>query len=89
MIIGIEKLVKKPRPVLVAMAEREGIKVSKYWKRITLATKILEKRKLDELQDKPPETGPEPGESNLKPEFEEALADDRLVEAAEGGPGLP
>lgn len=69
---AIDKLKKLRRPVLVEMAERLGIKVSVRWTRPTLAKKIIEKQKLDELYQEP-DSGPEPEPEGpkRKPVFED------------------
>ena len=48
---GLEQLRKNSRPVLVKMAKKLRIKVRVGWNKTTLAQKILEKQKLDELED--------------------------------------
>jgi len=69
---GLEQLRKNSKPVLVRMAKKLNIKVSVGWNKTTLARKILEKQKLDELKE--PETSqklePESDESLRKPDFE-------------------
>ena len=94
---GLDTLKKKPRPVLVTMAKKLDINVGVKWTRPTLAKKIIEKEKLKELDDHA-----DPNKSRVivaqrNPEFEAALAGDRLSEAIEdelespqdekGGPG--
>lgn len=87
---GLEKLKKKSRPDLVTMAEGLDIKVSKYWNRTKLATVIIEKNKLKELEvdeyvDPQKSRGAAP---ELNPEFEAALARDD-TESIEGPPESP
>lgn len=71
---GLDKLRKKPKPQLLRIAKKLDIKIAHTWTRTILATKILEKQKLDELNvpepSTPPESEPEPGQSKRKPEFE-------------------
>lgn len=67
---GLEQLLKNSKPVLVKMAKRLRIQVRVGWNKTTLAKKILEKQKLDELEDSPVQPGPDPGESKRKPDFE-------------------
>ncbi len=84
---GLDKLKKEPKPVLVKMAERLGIKVSVRWRRPELARKILEKQKLNELEEPAPQSTAETPETEgpkRKPEFE-----DLITESAESEPELP
>ncbi len=71
---GLEQLKKNSRPVLIKMAKKLHIKVpkSRSWTKELLARKILEKQKLDELDETPVPVGtePEPGKSDRKPDFE-------------------
>jgi len=71
---GLDKLTKMSKPSLRTLAKNAGIKVSVGWTKTVIATKILEKQKLDELNvpepSTPPESEPEPGQSKRKPEFE-------------------
>jgi len=89
---GLEKLKKRSLPDLRKIAERSGIKVYMNWNRTTLAKKILEKQKLDELEESPVQPEPDPGESKRKPDFE-TLATEGPTEAPESpqldeqGPG--
>jgi len=88
MIKGLNDLKKRPKPELLKLAKKAGIKASVGWNRTTLATKILEKQKLEELEESesPLELEPEsePGQSKRKPDFE-TLA----TEAPEIAPDLP
>lgn len=89
---GLEQLRKNSKPVLVKMAKRLKIQVRVGWNKTTLAKKILEKQKLDELEDSPVQPGPDPGESKRKPDFE-ALATEAPAQAPDSsqvdkeGPG--
>jgi len=67
---GLEKLRKKPKAELIKMAKRSGVRFSENWNRTRLATKILEKQKLDELKDEPVQAEPETEDSRRKPDFE-------------------
>jgi len=67
---GLEQLQKRRKPVLVKMAQGLDIKVSRYWNKPTLAKKILEKQKLNELEEPEPKSEPEPVESKRKPDFD-------------------
>ena len=80
---GLDKLKKKPRPVLVKMAENLGIKVSVRWTRPTLAKKILEKQKLNELEEPESKSEQESEGQQRKPEFETLI-----TESAESEPDL-
>jgi len=93
---GLEQLRKKSKHDLTKMAKKLRIKVAVGWNRTTLATKILEKQKLNELKDEPvqpkPESEPESDESRRRPDFEdlasegpEIVPDSSQVE--EQGPG--
>lgn len=86
---GLDNLKKRPRSVLVRMAEKLGIKVSDNWTRTTLAKKIIEKEKLKELDDHadPKNSGVVVPQRN--PEFEKALAVDGPAEAIEDEPESP
>ena len=90
----LDNLRKNPKPVLVKMAKGLGIKVSVGWNRTQLATKILEKRKLKELEEPEPKSEPEPGQSERRPEFEtlasEApeIAPDLLQDEEQGAGGV-
>ncbi len=83
---GLNELKKKPRPILVKMAKGLGIKVSVRWNRPTLAQKILEKQKLNELNDEQPvQAGPSPEpepepESKRKPDFESLASEAPEIE---------
>ena len=89
---GLEQLRKNSKPVLVRMAKKLHIKVRIGWNKTTLATKILEKQKLDELADVPVQPEPESDKSKRKPDFE-TLATEAPAQAPdssqvdEGGPG--
>lgn len=76
----LDKLRRKPKPLLRTMAKALDIKVSVGWNRTKLATKILEKRKLKELEEpepkEQPESVPESEDSKRKPDFE-SLASER------------
>lgn len=84
----LDRLKKNPKPVLKKMAEGLGIKVSVGWNRTQLATKILEKRKLKELEEpesqEQPESLSEPGDSKRRPEFESLASKSPAI-----APGLP
>lgn len=67
---GLEQLRRNSKPVLVRMAKKLHIKVAVGWNKTTLAKKILEKQKLDELADVPVQPEPEPDVSKRKPDFE-------------------
>ena len=71
---GLDELRRRSRTDLRKIAKKSGIKIAMNWSRIKLATKILEKRKLDELEDSPvqpgPKSEPESGTSQRKPDFE-------------------
>jgi len=71
---GLDKLTKMSKPSLRTLAKNAGIKVSVGWTKTVIATKILEKQKLSELEEPEPSTSPEPepepGQSKRKPEFE-------------------
>lgn len=84
MIRGLDKLKKKPRPILVKMAEKLKIKVSVRWNRPTIAKKILEKQKLNELEEPAPQSTPETEGPKRSPEFE-----DLITESVESEPVLP
>jgi len=77
---GLEQLQKNSRPVLVKMAKKLHIKVpkSRSWTKAVLAKKILEKQKLNELEE------PEPELPKRSLEFE-----DLITESAEIEPELP
>ena len=79
MIRGLDKLRRRPKPELRAMAKKAGIKVATCWSRIELATKILEKQKLSELEEPGPSIQPEP-ESKRKPEFESLATESPEIE---------
>ena len=82
---GLNQLQKKKKTDLVKMAEKLGIKVSVRWGRPTLAKKILEKQKLDELYEEPePQPGSEQEGPKRKPEFESLV-----TESIESEPGPP
>ncbi len=84
---GLDKLKRNPKTVLVKMAKKLGIKVSVRWNRPELARKILEKQKLNELEEPAPQSTPETPETEgpkRKPEFE-----DLITERAESEPVLP
>ena len=94
---GLEQLRKNSKPVLVKMAKKLRIRVAVGWNKTTLARKILEKQKLDELVEPmkdinqiPPE--PESEKSQRKLDFE-TLATEASIQAPdspqqdEGGPG--
>ena len=81
---GLNELKKRPRPLLVKMAKGLGIKVSVRWTRPVLAQKILEKQKLNELNDEQlvqpgPSPEPEP-ESKRKPDFESLASEAPEIE---------
>ncbi|MBA7496751.1 hypothetical protein ES702_07360 [subsurface metagenome] len=89
---GLEKLKKRSLPDLRKIAKKSGIKVAMNWGRTKLATKILEKQKLDELKDEQVQPEPESDEIKRKPDFEtlatespEIAPDSPQVE--EQGPG--
>jgi len=65
---GLEHLRKNSKPVLITMAEKLHIKVGIRWNKTTLAKKILEKQKLNELEEKPVQPGPESEQVSDKPE---------------------
>jgi len=67
---GLDKLKKRSLTDLRKIAKKSGIKFAANWNRTKLATKILEKQKLDELEDSPVQPGPEPDISQRKPDFE-------------------
>lgn len=69
---GLNELKKNSRPVLIKMAEKLKIKTHAGLNRTQLATRILKKQKLSELEDPGPSAQPEPEpESTRKPEFED------------------
>jgi len=72
MIRGLDKLKKRPKEELRTLAKKAGIKISVGWNRTVLATKILEQKKISELDEPEPSTQPEPepGQSKRKLEFE-------------------
>ncbi len=92
---GLNELKKRSRPVLVKMAKKLQVKTHSGLNRTQLATRILKKQKLSELEEPGPSTQPEPEpepESERKPEFEdlatelpENVPDSSQVE--EPGPG--
>ncbi len=68
---GIDKLKKLKRPVLVEMAKKLGCKTHSGLNRTQLATRILKKQKLSELDEPGPSIQPESEpESKRKPDFE-------------------
>lgn len=67
---GLEQLRRNSKPVLVRMAKKLHIKVSVGWNKTTLARKILEKQKLDELADVPVQPEPKSDKPQRKPDFE-------------------
>jgi len=69
---GLEQLKKNSRVVLLKMANGLHIKVPKgrSWTKEILARKILEKQKLNELDETPVQPGPDPDKSQRKPDFE-------------------
>ena len=90
---GLDKLKKRSLPDLRKIAKKSGIKVAVNWNRTTLAKKILERQKLDELADEQtdqPES--ESDQPQRKPDFE-TLATEDPTEAPESpqldeqGPG--
>ena len=89
---GLDKLKKRSLPDLRKIAKRSGIKVAVGWNRTTLAKKILEKQKLDELEESPVQPEPESDQPQRKPDFE-TLATESPAEAPESlqldeqGPG--
>lgn len=83
---GLDNLKKKPRPVLVTMAKKLGIKVSNNWTRPTLAKKIIEKEKLKELDDHTDPNKSRVDVSQRNPELEKALAADGPPEPIEDQP---
>jgi hypothetical protein len=95
---GLDKLKKRSLTDLRKIAKKSGIKVAKNWGRTKLATKILEKQKLDELKDSPvqpgPESEPESGTSQRKPDFEDLategpeIAPDSLQDEKPGPGGV-
>jgi len=88
MIRGLDKLRKRPKDELRTLAKNAGIKISVGWNRTVLATRILEKRKLSELDvpepSEQPEPESEPGQSKRKLDFETLAS-----EAPEIAPDLP
>jgi len=90
---GLDILKKKSRPDLVKQAENLKIKVSKYWNRTKLATEIIQKEKLNELEiDSFVDPVNSRGSENVKnPELEAALAKDQppgpSQEAPQEAPG--
>jgi len=88
MIRGLDKLRKRPKDELRTLAKNAGIKISVGWNRTVLATRILEKRKLSELDVPEPSEQPEPeselGQSKRKLDFETLAS-----EAPEIAPDLP
>ncbi len=90
---GLNELKKNSRSVLVGMAKQLGCKTHAGLNRTQLATRILKKQKLTELEEPESSTQPEPEtESERKPEFEdlateppENVPDSSQVE--ESGPG--
>lgn len=85
---GLDKLKKKPRPVLVTMAKGLDINVSNNWTRTTLAKKIIEKEKLKELDEY---TDPNKSRGEVpqrNPELEAALSGDGPPEPIEDQPEL-
>jgi len=72
---GLVALSKKSKHDLKKIAERLHIKVSVGWNRTTLAKKILEKRKLAELENEPVQPERESEESERKPDFESLAAE--------------
>ena len=91
---GLEKLKKKSLPVLRQMAKKLHIKVAVGWNRTTLAKKILEKQKLDELEDSPVQPEPESGKPQRKSDFETLategpqIAPDKPIEDEQGPGGV-
>ncbi len=90
---GLNELKKNSRPVLDRMAKKLGCKTHAGLNKTQLATRILKKQKLSELEEPEPspESEQEP-ESKIKPEFEdlatespENVPDSSQVE--EPGPG--
>jgi len=68
---GLEQLRKNSKPVLIRMAKKVGIKkISVRWNKVTLAKKILEKQKLDELEETPVQPEPVSDKPERKPDFE-------------------
>jgi len=67
---GLDKLKRRSLTDLRKMAKKSGIKISNNWSRTKLATKILEKQKLSELEDEPVQPEPESDVSQRKPDFE-------------------
>ncbi|KKN29769.1 hypothetical protein LCGC14_0840670 [marine sediment metagenome] len=84
---GLDKLKKLGRPALVDMAKKLGCKTHSGLNKTQLASRILKKQKLSELEEPGPSIQPElelEPESERKPEFE-SLA----TEAPEIEPELP
>ena len=84
----LEKLRRKPIGKLRTMAEHEGLKVAIRWNRRTMARKILEKRKIKEL-DKELEKPVEPQGPQRKPEFEALAGEGPPSDVVESEPGPP
>ena len=72
---GLVKLSKNSRAVLLEIAEKEGCKGLSHCNRVELARKILQKRKLKELDDETVQPEPESDESELKPDFERLVTE--------------
>jgi len=89
---GLEQLRRNSKPVLVKMAKKLKIKVAVGWNKTMLARKILEKQKLNELDESPVQPGPDPGESKRKPDFETLATESPAIapespQPDEQGPG--
>lgn len=90
---GLEQLRKNSKPVLVKMAKNLHIKVAVGWNKVTLAKKILEKQKLDELtEDVPVQPEPESDKSKRRPDFETLATEGPAIvpdspQVDEQGPG--
>lgn len=90
---GLNELKKMSRPVLVKMAKKLGCKTHSGLNRTQLATRILKKQKLTELDEPKPSTQPEPEpESKRKPDFEDLAAEAPEIapdssQVEEPGPG--
>lgn len=89
---GLVKLSKNSKAVLLEIAEKEGCKGLSHCNRVELARKILQKRKLKELDDETVQPEPESVESKIKPDFERLATEGPDIapespQVDDGGPG--
>jgi len=77
---GLDKLKKLRRPVLVKMAKELGVQTHSGLNKTQLATRILKRQKLKELEEPEPEAALGPEGPQRKPEFETLVTEGIEIE---------